>query len=218
MADGTQVGGRYRRQPHCVEATPSEYLDIPAAAVKRHHLRSRREALTDDRLACKALQQIVLIQTEPGGAPVHVRLVPAQPEQLGQGVDGVQRHTCPLIEPVGSHVLGKPGILRCGARIHAKNGRAQGHAGAIHRHDRFALTRKGQRSRRIVGACRHRLTEGIPGQAPDGSGILFCPARLRCEHAILARGGAQQSAALVEQDSLAAGGADVKAQQRHRRQ
>ncbi len=132
-----------------------------------------------------------------------------EPEELGQGVDGMDRHAGALKEVLGAKLFAEPGVLPAGAGVHAQDGGAQRPALGVDGHHGLALHGEAQGSDVAGSGGSNCLADGLLGQPPYMLGVLFGPVGMGDIDSILPAGAGQEGARLVKDGSFAARCADV---------
>jgi hypothetical protein len=104
-ADRPAFGRRQGREASRIDATSLQDIAGPAPRRQVVHLGTGGQAVADHGPAAQPPEKEVLVQQELTRLAPHLRLVPLEPEQLGQRIDGVDGHAGAAKECRGSKPL-----------------------------------------------------------------------------------------------------------------
>ncbi len=186
---------------------------VVASQIKGH--RACGHGVVQHRNAAELAQQEIRVGDNLPGAFENPRRQDAQQQHFGQGVERVRPHAGAPEHLKLAEQLGTLPRLRRRAVIHAQQCGVQRAKLAVHGNDGVALHRDAQGARVACPAGGRHLAQGFLGQGPDLLGVLLRLARRVADHPVFAKGAGLHPAVRVENDRLAAGGADVQADQRH---
>ncbi len=160
-------------------------------------------------------EQVATCGREGGGCRVGVRLMIAQPHQLGSDVRSVGDQAGGGEDPVGTEPTGQCGRLVGGPPVQPDDGRSKRPERAVDRHDAVHLrgqTQVADLGRTDAGAGQ-QLANGRRKASQPLTRILLGPAAGRVVHGAGLPGRADLAAIRVKQDRLDALRADVRADQ-----
>ena len=193
-------------------------MSSPSARRQVVHLRARGQAVADRpaRPPSRCRKKSSYSRNRARLRPER-RLVSLQPEQLGQRVDGVHGHAGALRRATRAPRCSASHAFSATVRVSMP--RMNGAQRTDRRRRRAPPPRPARRAPAPAAdrraPARNGLAQALPGQRPDLLGILLGPAGLRASGWHTRARAAQDRAVGAEDDGLAAGCADVQADERH---
>ena len=214
---GDLVGVRQARQGNVAGDLGGELRAprLPLKIVQRTE--QRRRVVVQHVLAGQAVDEIRAGAAQVTRAGEDVRLVAAQPENLGADRLRVEVAAAQCGQRIGAVSLLQRGDLGRGARVDAvQDGRAQRTAGGVQHGQVRPQGADAQRRHLLAGHVRldqQRARDAAHVAPPHGVGVLLGPARLRHRQPVFHRMRRHHPAARRAQHALRAEGADVNAHQ-----